>query len=288
MALSLMGCASRGAIESLEAELREKDDRIVALEGELTKTRGDLEIARRETQTLRQQVSPHGGALLEEQTQVLSRVEKIRFHPLLTTGVKSNGSTGDEKLSVLLMPVDRDGELLRLPGKVDLELFDMTQPAEQQRIGQWSFTPVQTRAHWQRSLLCAGYQFKLDWQTPPKSSELTLHGRLTIADGRQFDTTSQVKVRLANSGSEVDRSSLTTRGEAKGAPAGDDLEEVPKRPAARSGPARSSGSGAIQRVSHRLSPTEPDENLAPLKAPPRPRRIITSDSFTEATIPRFR
>ena len=163
MALAVAGCATPGGADSLETQLREQEDRIVALQSDLAKARGELEVARRENNALRLQASQKGGALVEEQSQVLSRVEKIRFHPLLTSGVDVDGRPGDERLTVLLMPVDHDGELLRLPGKVELDLFDMSLPADRQRIGQWTFTPEQTRARWLRSLLSAGYQYQLDW-----------------------------------------------------------------------------------------------------------------------------
>lgn len=283
MALSVMGCASRGAMETLEAELREKEDRIISLEGDLTKARGDLEVARREGQTLRQQMSPHGGALLEEQSQVLSRVEKIRFHPLLTTGMDTDGRAGDEKLSVLLMPVDREGELLRLPGKVELDLYDMTLPAEQQKIGEWTFTPSQTRSHWLRSLLSAGYQFQVEWKTPPHSPELTLHGRLTVADGRQFDATSQVKVRLAQSSTMAE-----TKENPPAPPVNDKDDELFTRPVPDTPTVRTKKEPAIRRVSNRLSTNLTSDENSSLKPPSRRRSVITSDRFTEAQIPTLR
>src|SRR5215211_1144298 len=87
MTLVVAGCATPGGSDSLESQLRQQEDRVVALENDLTKVRGELEVARRENNALRLQASTRGGGLVEEQAQVLSRVEKIRFHPLLTSGV---------------------------------------------------------------------------------------------------------------------------------------------------------------------------------------------------------
>src|SRR5262249_60082751 len=105
-----------------------------------------------------------------------------------------NGLPGDDGLSVLLTPVDAHGDLVKLAGDIELDLFDMTRPAEEQRLGLWKFTLDEVRTHWHKGFLSAGYLFQVDWQTPPVSSELTLHARMTVADGRQFDATTQVKV----------------------------------------------------------------------------------------------
>jgi hypothetical protein len=277
MALAVAGCATPGTVESLETQLREQEDRIVALEADLVKSRSELEVARRESNALRLQTSPNAGGLVEEQSLVLSRVEKIRFHPLLTSGVDVDSRPGDDRLTVLLMPVDRDGELLRLPGKVELELFDMTLPGDRQRIGQWTFTPEQTRARWLRSLLSAGYQYQLDWQERPHSNELTLHGRLTTADGRQFDATSQVKVQVvgaASAGGSVQPASYQR--EASGTPS-----------AKASGPSRKRDP-QVRRVSRKVAdPARPGEKLS-VPAPAARRTIITSDRFTEPQIPTLR
>lgn len=275
MTLVVAGCATPGGSESLEAQLRQQEDRVIALENDLTKVRGELEVARRENNALRLQASTRGGGLVEEQAQVLSRVEKIRFHPLLTSGVDIDGRPGDDRLTVLMMPVDSEGELLRLPGKVELELFDMTRGAEQQKIGEWKFSPEQTRARWTRSLLSAGYQFQLDWQERPQAGELTLHGRLTTADGRQFDATSQVKVQAAG------RSST-------GGTKVQQVEYEHERPAAKATGSPRRRDLQVRRVTRKLTEQNSPSESLPKPKPQRRLPITTSDRFTEPEIPALR
>jgi hypothetical protein len=135
--------------------------------------------------------------------------------------------------------------------------------------------------------MSAGYLFRLDWQTPPVSSELTLHARMNVSDGRQFDATTQVKVnpsprapsRIAKVSHDVPKRSTVTR--------------KPGAPAARKSP---------QGVGHaKVSQTRSvsGENATPPAAPPpriRPSAgpghaeppTQTSDKWTDETIPTLR
>ena len=205
---------------------------------------------------------------------------------LMTSGQDRNGQPGDEGLSVLLTPVDAHGDLVKLAGDVELDLFDMTRPSDQQRLGQWRFSLDEVRGHWHKGFLSAGYLFQVDWQTPPSSPELTLHARMTVADGRQFDATTQVKV----------------------------------VPAGRAPPAiaRESPAGAGSPTAQRNSGVSPDRRVTPAAGratvrlanpasdehgtePPQPPRIRpssgaghaapptkTSDRWTEESIPTLR
>lgn len=196
MALAITGCAARGNIESLEAHVREQETQLADLRRQLVDAQSEIELYRSEAQSLRTQLSSDGQrTLVAEQAAVLHRTDQVKFNTLLTSGFDSDGEPGDEQLSVLLMPTDEEGDLVKLVGAIELELFDMSLPAEQQRIGDWSFSAEEAREHWHRGFLSAGYLFHLDWQQLPISRELTLHGRFVAPDGRVFNTTAQVKVK---------------------------------------------------------------------------------------------
>ena len=189
------GCASRGDHELLESRLRQQESFITDLEKELTSVRGELQVARRDADSLRGQLADRGrDRLVAEQAATLAKAESIKFNPLLTRGLDEDGEPGDEALSVLLMPVDKDGELLKVPGVVDLQLVDLSLPASQQKLGQWSFATSETREHWHRGLVSAGFLFQLDWQRRPVNQDLILHASLITPDGRRFTTDQALKV----------------------------------------------------------------------------------------------
>jgi len=197
---SLAGCAGHGNVAMLEDELRQREGMITELDEQVVTLHKELQATNYELVTLRTQLeSPAGQSLVAEQAATLAKVEKVAFHTLLTSGFNADEAPGDDKLSVLLQPLDGDGDLMKLGGSIELELFDYTLPTDQQRIGHWTFKSDEVKQAWHRGLMASGYLFELPWQTAPASQELVLHGRLTAPDQRQFDTTLKVAVRTAQS-----------------------------------------------------------------------------------------
>ena len=198
--LVVAGCVTRGNVELLEARLRERVDELSQLQSQLRETESKLAIARREAVDLRAQLNSNGQkTILPEQADVLYRATGIRINTLLTGGLDRDEIPGDDTLSVVLVPHDADGEVLKLPAQIEIEVLDLSKPQDQQRIGSWTFSVDESRPHWHRGLFGTGYLFNLKWQQIPESSELLLHARLTTTDNRQFDTSSLVRVTPAAS-----------------------------------------------------------------------------------------
>lgn len=184
------GCRSSGNVELLESKLRQQESFIADLEGELGRLRTEVETARQDAELSRQQLADQGrDRLVAEQAALLSKVSKIQLNPLLTRGVDTDADVGHERLSVLLMPVDQDGELVKLPGQVELQVVDFALPDDKRQLGKWSWNNTEVREHWHRGLLSAGYLFEVDWQAVPVNSQVTLHATFTALDGRRFDST---------------------------------------------------------------------------------------------------
>ena len=197
-ACALGGClGARGDIEAVEAQLRQQQDRADKYARELSQVRQELDVARQEADLLRRQMADSGGqALPAEFTDSLFRVQRLQFNSLMSGGRDRDGQPGDDVLVAVLTPVDEHGDLVKLPGTIELEAIDLTRPEAERQIGKWTFDPAQSRQLWKRGLFSAGYQVEVPWQRPP-SKELLLYARLTTADGRQFDATQSVKVKLA-------------------------------------------------------------------------------------------
>ena len=217
---ALPGCAHHGDVDALESELRQQEQAQEELTQQLVRARDDLKVARSDAAVLRSQMKKHHQvSLSQEQADVLYRAEAIKFNMLLTSGQNRDSEPGDEGLSVMLIPVDAHGDLVKLAGEVELDLFDMTLEADQQRLGKWKFTLDEVRSHWHSGFISSGYLFQVDWQKLPVASELTLHARLSIPDGRKFDVTTQVKVEPpAPASRPVARTGKSTRGEGPSSP----------------------------------------------------------------------
>ena len=189
------GCSSRGQLELLEAEIRQHKDSYRSVEAKNAQLESQLAAARRETELVRSQVASNGGqALLPEQSGNLVRLTGVKINTLLSGGKDRDGQPGDDLLVALVTPHDEQGELVKIAGDVEIEAYDMTRPGEDKLVGRWTFDPAQSAKVWHSGFVGAGLQFELPWQEAPQSKELLVHARLRTTDGRQFDTSSPLKV----------------------------------------------------------------------------------------------
>jgi len=193
--LGLAGCAGRGETDLLHARLREQQQQLADAQTQLEAAQRELKQSRRETEGLRTQLaSTQGPGLLPEQSDLLVRVTDLRINPLLTAGLDQDESVGDEVLSVHFAPVDSDGELVRLPGEIEITVLDPQASATDREIARWTFTAAESRERWVRGFLGTGYQFTLPWPSPPRHADLVVHVTLKTADGREFTATHVLKI----------------------------------------------------------------------------------------------
>ncbi len=195
----LSGCALRGNTELLEARLRQQEDRVVRMETELRTAQSELAAAQGETHHLREQLAGRGQqTLLPEQADSMFRATGIQFNRLLTGGLDRDGSKGDELVSAVVVPHDADGELVKLPGRIELTAYDLSQNQEQKLIGKWEYGVEECRGLWHSGFLGSGYLIRVPWTQIPSNSKVLLHARLTTPDGRQFDTSEHVEIEPPN------------------------------------------------------------------------------------------
>jgi hypothetical protein len=197
--LSASGCVSRGNTELLEANLRQHQDRIASYERQVSTLRDELASARGETDQLRRELVALGKDGRQEASEPLSKVAGIQFNSMMTGGRDSDGQPGHDVITAVLAPHDGDGDLVKLGGELEVEVLDLTRPADQQRIGNWKYSAEQARELWHSGFLASGFQLDLPVGVVPKTGEVILHGRLKTTDGRQFDTTCPVTLASAES-----------------------------------------------------------------------------------------
>ncbi len=198
------GCTLRPNTAALENELRTHEDRILTLEQELQQSRDELVVARRESEHLREVATASGETVLAtEQADVLFRAEGLRINTLLTGGIDEDGIAGDEILSLVLEPFDADGQTLKLPGDVAIDVTDPAQGTADSVVGRWTYSADETRKQWHSGLLVTGFKFRLPWQSTPTHNTLVVHVKLSTTDGRVFDATETVKIAVPSAGTSV-------------------------------------------------------------------------------------
>lgn len=195
LVLTLCGCGGRGNSDLLEARLREQEDNIFALQRNLKESHQALETARHQTEAMQKQLAKaSNGTLLPEQTKALYQVTGVKVNSLLTGGVDLDNQQGDELWTTLITPHDADGETVKLPADMELELVDLSQTGANRRVGIWNFNSEEVRSHWYSGFAGSGFRFELPWQRQPSSEDLTLVVRMKSQDGRIFNTQAPLKI----------------------------------------------------------------------------------------------
>jgi hypothetical protein len=195
LAVCLAGCSSARKTDVLEARLRSQEDMIAVYESEIQRVKTELASTRRETEDLRIQLAETGRPMTPpEESGAAFRTTGIQLSSLMTGGLDTDGEPGHDALSVVVIPHDGDGELVKVPGRIEIEALDPTGPGGAQRIGHWQFDQRDIHEYWHKGVVQSGYQFQLPWQTAPRTEQVVVLAHLTTADGRRFDTNLTVKV----------------------------------------------------------------------------------------------
>lgn len=186
-ALLLAGCKSR---ELVENELRARDIQYREALEVLGRTEAQKEALERENQALRQ-----GAKVTPEQAASMFGLRRIVLGRT-TGGYDNDGLPGDESLQVIVEPRDVADHALKAPGRLHITALEINFQGVKTPIGEWSLAPEQVRQSWKQGLLSTGYYLILPWKTPPQSENIRVVVKLTLPDGRIYETDKDVKVRL--------------------------------------------------------------------------------------------
>ena len=276
-ALLLCGCVGRSNMDLLQARLREQQHYLAENERRLSDVQAELTRARRDTDQLRAQLADSGKHVLAaEHSESLFEVRKLQIQSLLSGGVNRDDQPGDDAIVTLLALVDDDGEAVKLPGSVELTLIDPALPENQRQVGQWRFSPADCRAKWTRGLTGAGFQLTVPLVKPVEHSQLVVHARMTVADGRAFDASQLVRVTPAL---------LPASGDAKTtAPNSilelDDLHDPPPAPLNELDPKTSRGEPQL--------PEWAEPKTSSVSPKSRPTALQDSSVWTKDAVPQLR
>ena len=197
------GCnrGARRSVELLESRIRNQEETIASLRRNVSTLEAEREATQREADALRAAAkSQNDPVVLAEHAETQFRVSEVYINTYLSGGLDRDGKHGDELLTVLVVPQDKAGDTLRATGKLEIDVVDFAAPTGQQRIGHWNFDRNQTRELWHFGLIGRGIQITVPWQKPPISEIVTVHARLTMPDGRQFNSTEELRVVPIESG----------------------------------------------------------------------------------------
>ena len=192
-AMMLCGCLGQAKPDILQARLREQQRYVMEVEQKMETAQADLKRARREAEQLRVELARSGKQVIAaEHSEAIVRASKLQINSLLSGGVNRDSQPGDDAMVAHLALVDDDGEVIKLPGAIELTLLDPRQPEPTRQVGKWQFTAEECRTKWTRGFTGAGYQFTVPLDQPVSSDQLVLHAKFMAAD-RVFDCSQLVR-----------------------------------------------------------------------------------------------
>jgi len=140
---------------------------------------------------------PPSGANREVPTRLLTlepadpRISHLHLNPLLTSGSDFDHKPGDEGLTVVIEPRNRDDVFVPLAGPVSIVLMDLSQQGDAQRFARWEIDANAAQQSLQDSSTVRGIQLRLPW---PKSPPTTHPGRLPSRTWTLLVAGSQVRI----------------------------------------------------------------------------------------------
>lgn len=87
----------------------------------------------------------------------LSRINIHRYTGLYD----DNGDGKKEKLKVYIQPIDRDGDIIKAPGAVIVQLWDLSKEQSKAMLGEWKVGPEQLKKCWYSTLI-THYKLEFD------------------------------------------------------------------------------------------------------------------------------
>lgn len=135
LAILLCGGCNQQGISKLKLEHREQRDQITQLERALADR--DAKIA-----TLNRRIEALTGFAPDRPADLFAPVE-IAFAPL-TGGADYDKKAGDDGINVYLRLIDADGDAVKAPGRITIQLLDNSDLSQPRRVGLYQFADARS------------------------------------------------------------------------------------------------------------------------------------------------
>lgn len=189
--ISLVGCHT-GA-ELVEAELRRKERENEQLSQKLRDCECEVRLLQGEYERLLRDLRSAG----KVEARGLVYLKGITLGRL-TGGLDDDPDCpGDDALLVVLEPRDLDDQVVKVPGHVHVDAYEITPQGLKQPLSGWDIPARELRGQWETPLFGSpAYRLVLRWKVLPHYDRLRVVVRFTTLDGQMFETDRDVTIRL--------------------------------------------------------------------------------------------
>ena len=185
------GCRNRRDV--VESQLRARESDVQYLKGELGKSEFQNGLLLRELQSSQGPPGPSCGVVGRRSEPYPVRSFRIGRG---TRGRPNDALGGDDALEVMLEPIDVDNQVIKAPGRVHIDVQEVSTEGLKTLIGSYDVDPDRLRRTWQSGLFNTGYKLTLGWGAWPGSEKLRVSARFLMLDGRVFEADKDLTVRV--------------------------------------------------------------------------------------------
>ena len=188
MLVFLCGCQAPETVKTSPA------DQIKQLQQENTQLTGQIEQSETQNENLKEQLKVLSGIKSKAKLDDLYELKRIKVTGY--TNLYDKDKDGKyEQLIVYIQPLDVDNDVVKAPGKVDVQLWDLDRENGQALLGQWSVEPGELKKSW-FSIMIINYRLifdvsdKVEQYTSPLTVKVTFTDYLT---GKVFKQQRMIK-----------------------------------------------------------------------------------------------
>ena len=182
----LAGCSSANVEETLEARLRLRDDRIADLESRIEKAEREADSARHESVLLRSKLVHPEAVPQTEQLAAGFAADELEIVGLLS------GLMKDGHVHLVVRPIDADGDLVKLPGQLEIRILDLSHDPPRQ-LGRWAWSAREARELWNSAPFGKGFAIDLPVVPMNTNEDIVVQARFAVADGREFNASMPIR-----------------------------------------------------------------------------------------------
>ena len=168
------GCESTGNRLSPTEEI----NNLKREKSELTR---QIEHSKAENEQLKKQVQVLAGLKPDVEPEKLYNLQKVKVTKYTNLYDKDKDSK-KEKLIIYIQPIDEEGDIIKVAGAVDVQLWNLNKKDGQALLGQWHVKPNELRKLWFATLVTINYRLMFDVADKIKSFEEPLTVKVTFTD----------------------------------------------------------------------------------------------------------
>jgi hypothetical protein len=168
-------------------------DQLELTRKEKTKLAAQLEKSKADNEQLKKQVKTLSGAREEATFDDIHSIENVEVTSYTNLYDKNDDGKMDT-LIVYLKPSDAQADVIKAPGEVDVELWDLNKPGIEAKLGKWQVKPDELKKLWFATLVTINYRLTFDVTGKIEKYDEPLTVKVTFTDHLSGKTFKEQKV----------------------------------------------------------------------------------------------